>query len=361
VHVFSEDTTPNEMAAVRVSLGMLGLITSITLKVDPMYRLWDQEVIKATADVMGPNPAETGGTVSPQALSNLVTGNDYVELFWFPWSGSSIVHPTALDDGAIWIKQWNRTPDPPRDIPAEIPSWENYIAALVMEQIAENTPVDAPAHWTIPVLEWAMWQSLQESIQQIEQTNGFVAEAPRVLQYQDNPFPVIDLEIAIPIPSTGANTWDFSNIVRAWYQAVDAVRAAYPHQVYPLTVCLHARFIQHSQALLSAAYEPAGSATHYCWIEVLSAYPKAVADAAARERMIADYSGLVNSIAPTWITEMNGRPHWAKYWQHIPGLDVASRYPPANRAAFDRLRRRLDPDGMFMNDFLKGLNLFAAG
>lgn len=358
VHVFSEDTTPNEMAAARVSLGMLGLITSITLKVDPMYRLWDQELIKPTADVMGPNPAETGGNVYPAALSRLVTGNDYVELFWFPWSGSGILHPTELDDGYIWVKQWNHTQDPPRDIPAQTPSWEDFVAALVMEQVAENTPVGAPAHWTIPVIEWGLWQSLQQTIQQIEQTNGFVAEAPTVLLYQDKPFPIIDLEIALPIPASGANTWDFSNVVRAWYQVVNAVRAGYPNQVYPLTVCMHARFMQNSQALLSPAYVPAGDATHHCWIEILSAYPKAVPDAAARARMIADYNGLANSIAPTWIAEMHGRPHWAKYWQNLPGIDVAALYPPANLAAFNSLRRSLDPGGMFMNDFLKGLRLF---
>src|SRR5258708_1775620 len=109
VHVFSEDATPNEMSAVRVNLGMLGMISKITFKVEDMFNLYDQELVMATADVMGPNPASNQGQVDPSKLSAMVTGNDYVELFWFPWSGASIFHPSSLTDGSLWVKLWNRT------------------------------------------------------------------------------------------------------------------------------------------------------------------------------------------------------------------------------------------------------------
>jgi hypothetical protein len=167
------------------------------------------------------------------------------------------------------------------------------------------------------------------------------------------------LEVAIPIPSTGTNQWDFTNIVTAWYQMVNGVKNSYPNTVYPITVCQHARFIKNSSCLLSPAYEPDGSNTHYCWIEILSAYPKTVASASDRDKMIGDYNNLIGQVCPTWINDMNGRPHWAKYWQTIPNINVASLYPAANRSQFNSLRSTLDPNGMFMNQFLNSLNLFS--
>ncbi|HEY0607609.1 MAG TPA: D-arabinono-1,4-lactone oxidase, partial [Herpetosiphonaceae bacterium] len=353
VHVFSEETTPSDMNTVRVSLGTLGIISKVTLKVEPMYRLRDQELIVPTADVMGPNPATSGGKVDASRLSDRVTGNQYVELFWFPWSGGS-AFSNQLDDGLIWVKQFNRTEDDPRDVPLRPPDWQAQFAETLMEQVAEH-PTNA---LVVPPIELAVWYALRQQIADIEQTDGFIADAPRVLHYQEQAFPILDLEIAIPIPATGTNSWDFTNIVTAWYQVVNHVRARAAESVYPLTCCLHARFTSNSQALLSPAYQPAGSKTHYCWLEILSAYPKREPNPNNRKADMAPYDELASIIGPTWIKKMNGRPHWAKYWQNIPGIDIAALYPQANRDQFNALRRRLDPNGMFINPFLKGLNLF---
>ena len=111
VHVFSEETTPNDMATVRVNLGTLGIITKVTLRVEPLYRLQDQELVVPTENVMGPNPEKTDGEIRPANLHKLVTENEYVELFWFPGSGF---------DGEIWVKKFNRTTDDPRDVPGRM-------------------------------------------------------------------------------------------------------------------------------------------------------------------------------------------------------------------------------------------------
>jgi hypothetical protein len=348
VQVFSEEATPDEMPIVRVSLGTLGIISKVTLKVELMYRLWDQEIISSTADVMGPNPEKHGSKIDPSKLSALITQNEYVELFWFPWSGGLI-----MDDGFIWVKQFNRTEDAPRDIPSQPADWQDFFSKILMEQVAQN-----PTSIIVPASGLLVWAQLKNTIEKVEQTNGFVADAPTVLHYQDYAFPVIDLEIAIPIPQTGPNAWDFTNVVRAWYQVVNDVRHKSLRKAYPVTTCLHARFIKNSQSLLSPAYEPASSNQHYCWIEILSAYPKTETNPDCREQDISAYQDLVNLIGPAWVNNMNGRPHWAKYWQTIPDINIKSLYPQDNLDQFNRLRRQLDPNGMFLNPFLKGLNLF---
>ncbi|MDG4766046.1 D-arabinono-1,4-lactone oxidase [Solwaraspora sp. WMMD406] len=47
-----------------------------------------------------------------------------------------------------------------------------------------------------------------------------------------------------------------------------------------------------------------------------------------------------------------GRPHWAKI-HHLEGRDLLSRYPEADR--FLTVRHRLDPDGVFLSDYLRRL------
>lgn len=340
VHVFSEETTPDDMAAVRVSLGTLGVITKLTLKVEPLYRLRDEELIVPTANIMGPNPEKTDGEIRPANLHALVTQNDYVELFWFPGSGF---------DGEIWVKKFNRTSDEVRDIPLRPDGWIDQMADTVMSWTANN-----PLLW--PIVLSQTWKTIKERVGVIQSKGGFVAEAPRVLFYADRAFPILDLEVAIPIPSTGPSSWDVSNVILAWYKAMNY---AYAHQdSYPLTTCLHARFTKSSQALLSPAYSSSAE-DRCCWIEILSAYPKSEPNADVRRTAMAPHLQMINAIIPMWVGEAHGRPHWAKNWQYAEAsFDMKSLYPTGNLDTFNALRRSLDPGGMFLNAFLKKQKIF---
>lgn len=340
LHVFSEETTPDDMATVRVNLGTLGIITKLTLRVEPLYRLHDEEIIVPTENVMGPNPSKTEGEIRPANLHKLVTENDYIELFWFPGSGF---------DGDIWIKKFNRTTDDVRDIPLRPDGWVDHIADQVMSWTATH-----PLLWGF--ISNQVWSTIKDRSGAIQAKGGFVADAPRVLFYVERAFPILDLEVAIPMPSTGPASWDVSNVIQAWYQAVNY---AYKHQSsYPITTCVHARFTKSSQALLSPAYSTRPD-DRCCWIEVLSAYPKAEPDANARRAAMQPYQELCNEVIPAWISQFHGRPHWAKNWQYVePRINMRALYPEGNLQTFNKLRHSLDPDGMFLNAFLKKQNLF---
>lgn len=341
VHVFSDATTPNDMAAVRVNLGVLGIITKVTLRVEPLFNLHDDEVVVPTENVMGPNPAKTDGEIRTTSLHKLITENEYVELFWFPGSGF---------DGSIWVKKFNRTQDDPRDVPLRPDGWIDQMADAVMNWTAEN-----PIAWNI-ILPTA-WNTIRDRANAIQAKGGFVAEAPRVLFYADQAFPILDLEVAVPIPSTGPGAWDVRNVIQGWYAALNY---AYKYQSsFPLTTCLHARFTKTSQSLLSPAYST-GLEDRVCWIEILSAYPKAQPDANKRNTAMGPHFAMINEVLPGWINSGRGRPHWAKNWQYIqPHVNVRALYPDANLQAFNALRRRLDPGGVFINSFLSQQNLFA--
>ncbi len=341
LHVFSEETTPSDMAAVRVNLGLLGIITKVTMRVEPLYRLHDEEIVVATENVMGPNPAKTDGEIRTANLHKLITENEYVELFWFPGSGF---------DGQIWVKKFNRTQDDVRDIPLRPDGWIDQYASSVMSWTATN-----PVIWNI-ILPLA-WSTIRDRAGAIEAKHGFVADAPRVLFYADQAFPILDLEVAVPIPATGRGTWDVRNVVEAWYAALNYT---YKYQGdFPLTTCLHARFTKSSQSLLSAAYSPSQE-DRVCWIEILSAYPKNEPDANKRAAAMRPHLAMINEVVPGWINGKGGRPHWAKNWQYVnPQVNMRGLYPAENLRVFNALRRRLDPEGAFINPFLAQQELFS--
>jgi FAD-linked oxidoreductase len=98
VQVLDIARDPGPMAAARVSLGALGIITSLTLKVEPLYHLC----------------VERGAAEFPAVLRNLnrlVRDNRNVEFFWYPNDGLTYLkrmnraHPESL---GTWrkIKRW---------------------------------------------------------------------------------------------------------------------------------------------------------------------------------------------------------------------------------------------------------------
>jgi hypothetical protein len=342
VHVFSDEATSNEMPAARVSLGMLGIITRVTLGVEPVFKLLDEEIVVPTENIMGYNPSSTGGEIRTTNLHKLLVENEYVELFWFPGSG--------YNNGSIWVKKFNRTEQDIRDVPLRPDGWIDQYADTVMGWTASN-----PIFWNI-VLPLT-WRTIHDRCSAIEATKGFVGEAPRVFFYADRAFPILDLEVAIPIPKTGNNTWDVSNVVYAWYSALNYT---YANQgSFPLTTCLHARFTRSSQSLLSAAYSP-NSEDRVCWIEILSAYPKDEPDPQKRTSAMGAHLEMIERVVADWIRERKGRPHWAKNWQYLqPVPRIRDMFPTENLRAFDTVRKRLDPDGTFINAFLQNQSLFS--
>jgi len=63
------------------------------------------------------------------------------------------------------------------------------------------------------------------------------------------------------------------------------------------------------------------------------------------------YQNLFADIEPIF-RKLDGRPHWGKI-HSLKKKDLAAIYP--DWEAFLNLRRQLDPQGKFLNDYLKGL------
>src|SRR5262245_11330891 len=108
---------------------------------------------------------------------------------------------------------------------------------------------------------------------------------------------------------------------------------------YPLNVAVNARFIGSSDALLSPAFGPGVT----CYIEALSMEPTE------------GWTEFSAELAARWLAIPGALPHWAKEFEHVPGIVGIARAQLG-----DRLERFLgalesagtDPEGMFVNPLI---------
>ena len=139
---------------------------------------------------------------------------------------------------------------------------------------------------------------------------------------------------------------DFATFHQAWRDAIEVIDAFAAHGRYPFNMTLNARFIDSSDCLLA----PASGSGHTCYIEILSSSPTPY------------WQQFASAIAARWMKLPGARPHWAKEWTFIPGIEAF-----IGQAYGDQLKQFLavrdalgvDPQRMFSNDLLDRV-LFAS-
>ena len=137
---------------------------------------------------------------------------------------------------------------------------------------------------------------------------------------------------------------DLAAFHEAWAATVRLTKGYRARGMDPLNLAVHVRFIGPSEALLSAAYGPGVT----CFIE---------ARCAGRARGWAQFSA---ELCAEWMKIPGALPHWAKEFEHVPGITALSRERLGSR--LDRFlaawrESGVDPHGMFVNPLLQRLLL----
>ena len=108
---FSIGDDPDLMDAVRLNLGTFGIMYEIVLRADRTYKV---HCIDDTPDM----------TTTIENIQEIVTQNDYVEIFWFPFHLPKNLVSIGNQEGwlnqEVWLKKWNATQEEPSpDLPKE--------------------------------------------------------------------------------------------------------------------------------------------------------------------------------------------------------------------------------------------------
>ncbi|KAF9311951.1 hypothetical protein BGZ91_006675 [Linnemannia elongata] len=252
----------------------------------------------------------------------MVLGNDQTEIFYWPFNTPGL---DAAND-RIWIKQWRRTTDPISVSP-------EYEAFKKLTQGYETQFGDHLYEFMVanpkssPFVNWLLFCAVGGKDADV------VLEAPDAIHYQagiDN-LPCVDLEMAFKVNE------DFSNVVVAWNYVIDQLFEYANRGEFPFNLTLEMRFVKSSTMLMSAAYDTDPEAI-YCMIEVLSV------------NNTPGFNEFSSKMAKFWMDNFQARPHWAKMWEHVPGIVPYLRKQGSERYdRFDAIRKKYDPKGMFMN------------
>ena len=225
------------MNAARVHLGLFGILTSITLRVQPAFRVRMRDRVMATDEVL-------------EQLEALVLGHAYCDLFLQPCTNR------------VWVRMWDATEEPltPRQVQGLSDSnstrdsrwsdWLSFVQAQWMNvslAIMRRVPSLSPAVCRIN----ASTAPTRDAVIGIDEATHYRAaiEAHRMGC----------IEVAFAIEP------DFDVARRAIRDTLDRLAAWGEQGRYPVNVTINVRFIAGSGALLS----PAGGNRRTCYLEVL--------------------------------------------------------------------------------------------
>ncbi|CAG8569048.1 7860_t:CDS:2, partial [Ambispora gerdemannii] len=286
---FSNEKDPVELNAARVNLGLLGIVYSITFRVEPLFNLRMNDIVSPIKD--GLKPANI-----KQAFDN----SDTMEIFYWPFNKGRI----DLSNDDIWIKQFVRTQDPPtttRTILNKILNdaliqASNCSAEIFLEH-PKLTPAIKAAQWLI--VKKTFKSEVMTAIDGIHYLTG-----TEVVRYDDAGF-VFKVDP------------DFTNVATELLFLINKIAEYANKDKYPINLAASARILRASAALLSPAFDSDPNAI-YCFIEIGSIKSDSWVE-------------FLNEASARWTSKYQAGTHWAKEWESLPGINQSLRKSLGNR------------------------------
>ncbi|KAF9333208.1 hypothetical protein BGZ91_011345 [Linnemannia elongata] len=314
LNTFTRDKDPVEFSVAACNLGLLGVIYSYTLRVEPMFNL---------------------SVVGGARLKEMVLQNDQTQILYWPFNshykckGETVTVRYAKDE--LWIKHWKRT-DQPESVTF---AWKLHrrVRQYIASALGSSTfrlMVAKPK--TVRVLSGLFHRELKRPAEKI-------LAAPDAIHYMAN----LEAAVVIGLECVFKVDGGFEKAVKAWRFAVDKIYEYAARGEYPVNMTVDMRFIKSSDQIMSYVYGEDPEAI-FCTMEIL---------AVAETRGFEDFSAM---LAQHLMSEYKARVHWAKLWEHIPGIVPYLREhagPQLDR--FESIRKKYDPQGIFLNKTFAGV------
>jgi FAD/FMN-containing dehydrogenase len=290
------------MNAVRLNLGMFGIMIRMTLNVEKTWNVRTQDRRLPIPYVM-------------ENLKDLVLSHDNLDLFWWPFSEQ------------MWVKSWHRSDAPITAKPRASASdyWGAAISGRMyreMLRLAHHVPSLTPLICRTMFL--ATPSVRDEVVEVVEAIHYRRAIEVAIMGCVEVGFKIDD---------------DFTNVKEAIQLVFDANKTYAARHEYPFNVTMNVRFINNSRCLLSPAYGEG----HTCYIEFLS------------RTYQTGWEKFSGEVAAQWLKLPQAMPHWAKEFRHIPGVieHIRSNFGQ-NIARFNAVKQQLgvDPENLFVNGLL---------
>ena len=297
------------MNAVRLNLGMFGIMVRITMNVQKSWVVHAHDQRLPIDHVLGD-------------LKYLARTQDNFDLFWWPFCDE------------LWVKTWKKILNTSISAKPRHSQSDKMIADIGSRvhngliRISEKYPRLTPP---LSRFTFKLTPSRGNKVVDIVEAIHY----RRAIEYTK----MGCVEVAFKIDS------NFENVKWAIRQVFKRVKTYARRNEYPMNVVMNVRFINNSNCWLS----PAFGEGHTCYIEILS-----------RTRKQADWERFSGQVAMDWLTLSQARPHWAKEFQHIPNViqHIKNNFGE-NIRHFNQIKDQLqvDPTHMFVNRTLEEIFL----
>ncbi len=199
---WNESDHPDEMNAVRVSFGAFGVVAKMEVRVEPAYKLLEQQCRMPLRDVI-------------DEIETLKQANRNVEFFWFPYT-----------DWAM-VKRLNKTDRPIKKPNNYLALLEDRVAVQFCEWGARYPKLGAPLNRTLMRLA------------------------------NDEPTDVVDQShIVYPSPRTRLRFYEMEYNIPAdhWRPCFEALLALYDQPAFNIALPVECRWVKADDSWLSPAY-----------------------------------------------------------------------------------------------------------
>ena len=330
LHISAEDPQhPDLFNATVVGLGVMGIVSEVTLRVVPLFKL--REVTYAT----------TWDEMLAQ-LPQLVHSNDRLKLLYFPYT----------EHVGVW------TANPVDDEPANDPPASNEPFLPVRPPTPE--PNDPFMHADTSPQPPASTESAPSGVDvaaiRRENEREFQKAYWRRKSRVDIAQPILNCDCGAPcseyateacFPFTAAN-----EVLIHWRHLIES-------RQLPARGNIEIRFVRGDPAWLGMTYQPAkqyeaavdADESLFLFIAVNWILKP------GEGREGSEGEGYLDVFREQLVDRFNGRMHWGKMGKQ-PGEDIRRRYEKWE--AFRQLRQQHDPDGLFLNAFTRGALLLPA-
>ena len=304
---------PQQLKAAAGCFGLLGIVTAITLKLDPMTYAVMEPYKKALPLCVPPlsrsdvplevdmqNISDADLQQAQQQFEKQCAQDYYSEWFWF----------TFQEQG--WVNCWHNhgSKIDAEDYPSPTETWfqelQNHLGQLLLDfDLFELLPGDIQARMLA-----ATAMAVLPSDKNIVTTLIDAVHFRRGVQNMS----VLGMELEIPIPACAddATKPDWSVCQRAWWDAIRLVYdSARGSSNTPMRLTLEMRVMGGSSILMAPQY---GNTWGTCSIEVLTHCNTPMAEWQIFKQQLLDkwmsYRDAGGAL-------LNTRPHWAKEWEGL--------------------------------------------
>jgi len=271
--ILSETTIGVEaMNAARLGLGLFGVIARVKLRVERACHVIEVDRQMSVDEALA-------------ALPDLVRSRDSVELSWFPFTDW------------VWVRTLERTSHAATfNSHGLLFLAKNFFDMIMLGMFLSFTSKHFPR--LVP--------PLMRRLSALVTFRKRVLTMPDALHYRQ----WLELHRCACIEAgfkTDPSLEKVARVFRASMQMVDEWAA---RGRYPLDLFINLRFVGPSRALLSPAYGPGLT----CFIEALST------------RRSADWKAFTSEMYSLWFSsDPSALPHWAKEFEHVPGIEFVVR------------------------------------